>query len=254
MSGYAKSWTDKYNDGWYLSLSLAERGLWDQLTTYAKLHGDTGGIFLSNLTHAGAVFGCDRKTAGRILGKFRADSHIDMKTSETGVNIIILNYEYYQRVKKVGDDTTSGEYREKSPISRADKSKADKSNRKKKKPTVSKLPNIPYQEIIDDLNLVTNRVTDREKFNLTKSVQSNITQRWQELTGTDEERMEAFRWVHRVKAQDWPVGHRNNKHLNPGTLYRISKFPLYFKQRPKNVIPDKRQKDMEACQKFAKQN
>lgn len=217
MAGYAKSWTDKYNDEWYLSLSLAERGMWDQLRDWAKLHGDTGGIFLSNLTHAGAVFGCDRKTAGRILGKFRVDSKIELSITKTGVKINICKYEYYQRVKSVGKNSGAGSYRVNSPISRPEQSRPEQSNIVRQ----STPDPIPYAEIVTDLNLQTKKKYPTNP--VSEKTKGFIRARWNEGYQLDD-----FKYVHKVKTADW-LGTKDEKYLRPETLYG-NKFEGYRQQ------------------------
>jgi hypothetical protein len=97
---YAKSWTSKFDDGWYLSLKLNERGMWDQLYTWAKRSGDTGMIVFSSWSHLGVVMGCDGKTARKILQKFHDDSRIVLQENQQPGNfltIFIVNYTKHQR-------------------------------------------------------------------------------------------------------------------------------------------------------------
>ena len=121
---YAKSWTDKYNDGWYLSLKLHERGLWDQLFTYAKMVGDTGRITGRSWSAWGSLWGCDGKTCRKILRNFHAAGKVVLTDRGKFLELEIVNYEYYQRVKKVGDGNTQGKTPEISPLkqSRAEQS------------------------------------------------------------------------------------------------------------------------------------
>lgn len=113
---------------------------------------------------------------------------------------------------------------------------------------------VPCAEIIEDLNLVTNR-TGRQKFTLTDSYKSNIILRWLELKDmSDDDRMESFKYVHRVKQAEW-AGTPMAKHLNPGTLYRPSKFSKYLLQRPESntgTVTDKQKREIEACRQASK--
>ena len=92
---FAKSWCSKYDDGWYLSLNLNQRGMWDQLYTWAKRCGDTGEISFRSWSHMGSVMGCDGKTCRKILGNFHADSKVVLKEDQQPGNfltILIVNY------------------------------------------------------------------------------------------------------------------------------------------------------------------
>lgn len=102
-TGYAKSWVDKFHDPWYLSLKLASRGMWDQMFTYAKLMGDTGNIYVASMQEVGRIFGCDRRTADKIVKSMYRAKKIELDINVSGVHIFIKNYVYWQRVKKPGD-------------------------------------------------------------------------------------------------------------------------------------------------------
>jgi len=98
---FAKSWTSKFSDGWYLSLKLHERGMWDQLYTWAKLHGDTGIISFRSWSAMGFAMGCDGKTCRKILEKFQADTKVVLHTNQHPGNfltVFIVNYSKNQHV------------------------------------------------------------------------------------------------------------------------------------------------------------
>lgn len=103
MSGYVKIWTDIFNDEWFTSLSLTERGMWFQLITYCKLSGDTSRINLRSFRAIGALFGCDGKTAANILRKFCDNSALQLDESNGIISIYLPNYEKHQRLRKPSD-------------------------------------------------------------------------------------------------------------------------------------------------------
>jgi len=133
---YAKSWTDKYNDGWYLSLKLHERGLWDQLFTYAKMVGDTGRIIGRSWSAWGSLWGCDGRTCRKIVTKMHDDCKVVLTERANFLELEIVNYEYYQRVKKVEAKNAQGNMLQKCSLkqSRAEQSRAEQSNTADKPP------------------------------------------------------------------------------------------------------------------------
>jgi len=127
MSGYAKHWTAKYGDLWFMSLKLIERGFWDELIDLAKLHGDTGVLSFNSWSAMGVAMGCDGKTCRKIAGKFlqngKINSHlVDANCKFAGkipkgkipagkiLLIKIVNYEYNQRVRKPDGPPASGNF------------------------------------------------------------------------------------------------------------------------------------------------
>ena len=110
MSSYAKIWTDIFNDEWFLSLSATQRAIWLQLIITAKMYGDTGLVSGRSGGALGSLWGCDGKTCGKILGKFLSDQKIELRKNPTGGMVIkILNYDYWQRLRKPGDKEKSFE-------------------------------------------------------------------------------------------------------------------------------------------------
>lgn len=236
MAGYAKSWTDKFNDSWYVSLRLNERGMFDQLYTYAKLHGDVGKIFLRNFAHAGAEYGCDRDTAAKILRKFANDGKVILKEKENGIEIVVRNYKYWQRDKKVGDgekpSENQGKSNGKSPlkISRADKRRDIYSPAKNSQDIAS--DKIPYQGIIQDLN----RKAKKNYRADSKDTKTRIRILWKQGF-----RLDDFKKVHFVKAAEWVDDPERNIYLRPSTLYQTGKFEGYLNQ----TVQGERQKTAE---------
>jgi hypothetical protein len=100
-SGYVKIWKDTMQDSWFLSLNGLARGVWLQLILLAKCNGDTGGIFVTKMSHFAQLLQIDRRTLGRIVTKMQDDGKIILtkEVNET-IHIFIPKYEYWQRNKK----------------------------------------------------------------------------------------------------------------------------------------------------------
>lgn len=111
MRGYAKIWTDCFNDPWFLSLSALQRGIWLQLIIYAKMVGDTGVVSGRSISSLAVLSGCDDSSMAKNLRKFAIDERITLKEQHRGrsimVTIEILNYEYYQRVRDAKEHPNS---------------------------------------------------------------------------------------------------------------------------------------------------
>lgn len=82
---------------------------------------------------------------------------------------------------------------------------------------------IPFQEIIDDLNQKAN--PGRPYKASSKITKGMIRARWREGA-----RLEDFKHVHTVKCDDWLTDPKMRQYLNPDTLYRPSKFEKYLNQ------------------------
>lgn len=121
MATYAKIWTDIFNDDFFSSLSLAERGMWMQLFTYAKLCGDTARINLRSFRTIGSILGCDGKTAKRILRKFSANSAVELVENKGNITITLCNYEKHQHFRRPEDRQDYKIIAENSPLIREDK-------------------------------------------------------------------------------------------------------------------------------------
>ena len=231
MAGYAKIWTSIFNDPWFIGLSSTSRGVWLQLLVWAKMVGDTGSVSGRSWASIGSAWGCDGKTCGKILRKFHEDGKISLtKESGNGIAITIHNYQFYQSVTAknlaTGKRPKRGKFPENSrkiPLqpdqTRADQTRADQT-------TPSKLDNIPYQEIIGHLNQITGRAKTKHEFKPTaEATKKAIRGRISEGATVDD-----FYHVHTVKAAEW-LNTDMEKHLNPDTLYRPSKFEKYRCQK-----------------------
>ena len=98
MAGYAKIWTDIYNDEWFIKLSCNGRGLWLQMIVYCKHNGDNGEIFLKNTSFCAQLFGIDRATLMQLLRKFADCGRIDTITTTNPLRIKIVKYKYWQEL------------------------------------------------------------------------------------------------------------------------------------------------------------
>jgi len=97
----------------------------------------------------------------------------------------------------------------------------------KLKPEIEPTDDIPYQEIIDDLN---KRRKAKKPFTVTDGVKKLINGRWAEGF-----RLEDFIYVHSVKCDEW-LGGKIEKFIRPITLYNANKFQSYINERsPKQI-------------------
>jgi hypothetical protein len=138
MATYAKHWTDKFNDQFYQSLKLIERGMWNELIDLCKLMGDTGRIFLRNFQTLGSLTGCDGKTARKILGKFLENGKIELKIEKHGIEIYLPNYHKHQHLRKPSDIQNPGNFQETSDKIREDKINIEDKINKPSKTAVDK--------------------------------------------------------------------------------------------------------------------
>jgi hypothetical protein len=155
MAGYAKIWTDIFNDGWFLSLSLTARGLWLQLIVDAKMVGDTGVVTGRSWASFGSLWGCDGKTAKKILVSFLDSGKVHGKFLENYIEIEIVNYKYWQGLTKNQINPESRPIKEnagKIP-SKPDQTRAEQSKPVVEPPKVgpttpAKIPNPGHKEFV----------------------------------------------------------------------------------------------------------
>jgi len=79
--------------------------------------------------------------------------------------------------------------------------------------------NIPFKEIIEDLN----SKTGKKYRSTSKATQVLIRARWEE-----EFRLEAFKKVHTHQVDKWKDDPKMSEYLRPATLYGASKFEAYL--------------------------
>jgi hypothetical protein len=98
MAGYAKIWTDCFQDDWFVSMNSHGRGLWLQLIVWAKLQGDTGTICFRSWGAAAMAWGCDDQIAAKYVAFFASTQKCELIKTKNCITIKILNYQYYQEV------------------------------------------------------------------------------------------------------------------------------------------------------------
>ena len=98
MSGYAKIWTDSYDDKWFVELSALDRGIFWQLIVLAKRNGDTGRLTYRTWNGLADILGADRKTTGKSLRYFHDSEHIKLTEEKKSIIIEIANYHYWQEL------------------------------------------------------------------------------------------------------------------------------------------------------------
>lgn len=97
MAGYVKIWTSIFNNEQFLSLTTTERAIYLQVLIWCKMGDDSGIVRYRSVAHAGQVWGCDRKTAGRAVGKVAAKSLWTYTVEPSGIiTIKIPNYKKWQ--------------------------------------------------------------------------------------------------------------------------------------------------------------
>ncbi len=130
MGGYAKAWTDMFDDEWFVGLSNYDRGIYLQLFIYAKQKGDTGTIIERKLSICAALMSCDVRIFRRSLAKMQSSGKLSVVETPVKAEITITDYEYYQRLKKVEPRKSAAKVQQKcstnAPIRREDKIRAEK--------------------------------------------------------------------------------------------------------------------------------
>lgn len=98
MASYVKIWTSVLYDEKFLALSLPERGAFLQLIIAAKLRDD-GYINVANVQQLGSMFGCDPRTAVKIVTRLQQVCNVIFKKASNGVITIHLpKYSEWQEV------------------------------------------------------------------------------------------------------------------------------------------------------------
>jgi uncharacterized phage protein (TIGR02220 family) len=218
---YSKSWVSKFDDEWYISLRLAERGLFDQCITWAKRCGDNGTIVQRNWSTFAATMGCDLRTARKITVKMHEACKILILSESPTLILQIVNYEKHQRVRQAKDCIPAAKMQHDYPL----EPKGTERNRKEER---ADAPDIPFKQIVEDLNQKTGR-TGRYKLDWKgKQIQTLIRARF-----NDGATFEDFLHVNAVKSAEWKEDPKMSTHLVPDTLYCLKHFKTYAKQMPK---------------------
>ncbi len=96
---FVKLWTDALTDSWFISLSLAEKGLFTMLLLLCKNGADDGTVRGQNVAHLAALCTGNRKTVDRMLSKMAKVEKIVWTKNPQFVQVTILNYGYWQGLK-----------------------------------------------------------------------------------------------------------------------------------------------------------
>lgn len=218
MAGYVKIWTTLLSNQAFLSLSASQRGLYLQLLIRCKEQRDDGVVCYRNVAALGSACGCDRKTAGKSLGKIAEKSLCTYTIEPSGVvTVIIPKYKKWQNLTAKEVVEKPRKNRRKIPPLRPDQTRPKQTN-----PPISPQgdDHIPYREIISDLNEVL-KSSYRHKAPKTRQLIRSLWTQGFELND--------FKYVHRVKAADWEHDPKFRKFLRPITLYS-TKFEGYRNQ------------------------
>ena len=137
-------------------------------------------------------------------------------------NVIKCNLMVSQCQTMVGECSSSSSFSSTSTLT---------STSNKEKETASPIVSqeIPFDEIIQDLNM---RARTNYK-STTPPYRKKINARWSEGY-----RLADFQYVHAVKCEEWVGDSKMEKHLNPDILYSPSKFPKYLNQKPSTGLDD----------------
>lgn len=139
--------------------------------------------------------------------------------------------EYEAEYEAVNKDVVE----DKSSISEGERVKREGKGEKKE---------IPYQEILDDLNSL---IGSNYK-STTQKTRDLIKARWNE----EGFRLEDFKTVHRKKVEEWGVDDKMRPYLRPVTLYG-TKFESYFNQPEKLPVSNRMAKNMLVAQEWLKE-
>ena len=230
MAGYVKVWTSIKSNPEFLSLSLVQRGAWYELLVGTKNQRDDGMVFYRNQSAMGMDWGCEGKTAGKVLGILQEKSLLTYtKNSEGGIAIKIANYKKWQ-------DLTVGELVENSrknprkiPSLRPDQTKPEQT--------------IPYREVVEHLNLLSGKAYRHTSGNTKRFIRV----RWNEGF-----RLDDFIYVNQVKAEQW-LGTEREKYLRPETLYGNKMEGYRQERRIPRQYSEKTNKALIAAAKYLKQ-
>ncbi len=171
MAGYAKAWTDIFDDEWFVGLSNYDRGIWLQLFIYAKQKGDTGTIIERKLSICAALMSCDVRIFRKSLARMQSSGKLSLVETATKAEITIHEYEYYQRLKKVEPRKSAAKVQQKcstnAPIRRADKTREEQTKEQ---------PELAPQELADLFNSICTKYprvvslkTESQRYKKTKS-------------------------------------------------------------------------------------
>lgn len=232
MAGYVKIWTTIESDGWFLGLSCLARGLWIQLIIAAKAGSETGQVWGKSWAQLGQRWGLSRETCAKNLRKFADAGKVSLQIEGNGTILITIhNYLLWQGIKGPKEAVELHRKRkkpcEKSHRIRHPQSSSEQNSSEQNNKTMSGKPDdVPYEEIITDLN----SYQDNHYKYQTESIRKLIRGRWAEGY-----RLKDFQYVHAVKFSNWQAEKINGlpslRYFRPKTLYSASNFPGYREEK-----------------------
>ncbi|MEW5804606.1 MAG: conserved phage C-terminal domain-containing protein [bacterium] len=155
--------------------------------------------------------------------------------------VTICNYDLYQPEKEE-EGTTKGTTKEQPSSTNKNKEHLEKEIKKPSSLPKKDLarggcvPEIPYKEIIDDLN----EKAGKHFSPATKDTREHINARWREGY-----RLDDFKQVNTVKSAQWRDDPHWNKFLRPSTLYNSEKFEGYLNENT-DIKPQETPEDQAA--------
>jgi uncharacterized phage protein (TIGR02220 family) len=195
--------------------------MWLQFIIVAKMLTDTGQICYKNVTQLSSQLAVDSRTLTKMLHKCVDHTKLEIESWDNPLIINIPNYTYWQELR----DYTEWKANKKANknanknVTRPDQTRPDKT-----RPEHIYSQDIPFDEIINHLN----QVTEKQYRSNSKNTKDKIQARWNE-----DFRLDDFKYVHAVKAEEW-LNTDYAKFLRPETLYG-NKFEGYRNQKPKQT-------------------
>lgn len=208
-------------------------GLWQQADRDGRVRYTENGL-------KGRIFQYeDKLKVGAMLCELQSGGFLDLYRSDSELYLEILNFSKHQHIHSnensnnypshndLGDSEQSPDKVRNKSEQKLDSSTSSSYSTSTSNSTLSGLPDIPFKEIIDDLNRKAGK-----KFRHTGSAtQDLIKARWAENY-----RLDDFKKVHDNKVRDWGGNLEFNKFLRPETLYRPKHFESYLNEKPDNEV------------------
>lgn len=221
-SVYVKLWTAIFEDDWFMSLRLNERGAFLLLIVYAKMVGDTGRISLGKIRDFSGILNCDEKTSRKILGKFHEKSKIVLEEGSNSVTVTIPNYHYWQHDRKAGRGKSAGKIPEKSPLKGKERTGSNKGQADSVISLFNKLcPSLPKVQRITATRIkaVVSRHEDNPNFD------------WESFFS-------------RIEASDFLAGRKTDFHATFDWIFKLANFTKIIEGNYyKRTTPKKQQKE-----------
>lgn len=230
MAGYLKLWTTLLSNETYVSLPIAAKALYYHLLLRAKEQRDDGTVVTRSEHALSMELACDKRTLSKMLRILSQACMVTVAKLPNGaLTITIPKYKYWQDIDIKSLRKKIGKRKQKCIPLNLDQLNLEQS-RAIKTPIVPKgddtqkrnLDKIPYQEIIDDLNIVLG-LTGSKRYRVGEACKKDIRVRFGEGYT-----FEDFKIVHRSRAARWLNDPEMRQFLRPSTLYRASKFQGYL--------------------------